>query len=244
MTRCDANWINAHFRQSRKSSLQSDDKSAEHRSKLKDLYRPTRLGRTFASQPSPRSGPLSFNVSVVVSLDRAGSDVQMQLLHLESALSRMRTVESDLVLPSLSGAEEVPLVRLQLVVIANAPTALLDLLRHHSHWMKVHHSIIWLHSTEEISDYQVVAARQEAWLRQRYPEDDAAAATTEATLNLARESSSTTAARHLIALLEQQRRDPTWSSRFGESTAGYSKVSLPYLVFANSPPLPVNAPIT
>jgi hypothetical protein len=227
---------------------------------MENLYRrPTRLGRTSGGKPSPCSGPISLNVSVVVSLDRVGNDEQAQLLYLESALSRMRSVESDLVLPSpLNGVEEVVpvVVRLQLVVIATAPNALLNLQRFHPHWMKVHHSIAWLQSTEEISDYQVVAARQEAWLRQRYPDDVATAATTttEATLNLANRgcgpSSITAVARHLMTLLEQQRRDPTWSSSrysvaFESTDAGHSKVSLPYLVFANPPPpLPVNPSIT
>jgi hypothetical protein len=160
----------------------------------------------------------------------------MQLFYLESALSRMRAVESHLVLPSsLNGAEKVPVVRLQLVVIATA-NAVLDLQRLHPHWMNVHHSIVWLQSTAEINDYQVVAARQDAWLRQRYPDDAAVAdVTAEATLNLERTSSITAVARHLLALLEQQRRDPTWSARYGVSTAaaGHSKVTLPYLVFAD-----------
>jgi hypothetical protein len=87
------------------SSLQSDDKSGKHRSKLENLHRPTRLGRYSGSKANNTVRSI-VKVSVVVSLDRAGNEVRIQLLYLESALIRMRAVEADLVLPSpLNGAD-------------------------------------------------------------------------------------------------------------------------------------------
>ena len=159
-------------------------------------------------------------VSLVVPLYKAGADnLGLQLSLLAHAVQRKRSIEGVL-----------PTVEIQLV--AHAPRALCRDLMQLFPRQAAH--IVWLDDLDEAA-FRATAAKQEAWLRQRYPFDDQVS--TETTLSVDADSQNNNnkshalswrqTAFHLRLLLSQQEQSPEggpWRQAPG------AQVSLPFLV--------------
>jgi hypothetical protein len=118
--------------------------------------------------------------SLVVPLRQAGLDVVEQLSFLVHAASSKLAMERLLT------------VELELVVDSDRKDT--AELRHL--FPNLNEQVIWLETSDAQQVYRATAARQERWLRERYPDDNVQLVSTEATLNVAHPDRYVDTARH------------------------------------------------
>jgi hypothetical protein len=167
-----------------------------------------------------RSSPLASEttdspkrmLSLVIPLRQAGDDVaeQLSLVHGSSsqlAMEQLLNVEVELVVDS-DRKDTAELRRL---------------------FPNLNEQIVWLDTSDD-QEYRATAARQEQWLRQRYPDDNVDVVTTEATLNVAHPDRYVDTARHLSLLLRHQSESKSSSMYPPPPPQPGQLVSLPFLV--------------
>jgi hypothetical protein len=151
-------------------------------------------------------------LSLVVPLRQAGLDVVEQLSFLVHAASSKLAMERLLT------------VELELVVDSDRKDT--AELRHL--FPNLNEQVVWLETSDAQQVYRATAARQERWLRERYPDDNVQLVSTEATLNVAHPDRYVDTARHVSLLLRHQ--SESKSPIYPPPPQPGQIVSLPFLV--------------
>jgi hypothetical protein len=182
------------------------------------VSRPVRAHRI---APRPH-GPMSSETespkrihSLVVPLHKAGVDVVEQLSFLVHAASSKLVMERHLLN-----------IELELVVVASDRKDTAEL-RHL--FPNLNEQIVWLDTRDAQQEYRATLARQEQWLRHRYPDDNVQLISTEATLNVAHPDRYVDTARHLNLLLRHQSESKS-SPTYPPPSDPRQLVSPPFLV--------------
>jgi hypothetical protein len=170
--------------------------------------------RQHGPMPSETTSPKRI-LSLVVPLHKAGADVVEQLSFLVHAASVKLAMEQQLLN-----------IELELVVVASDRKDTAEL-RHL--FPNLNDPIVWLDTSDAQRAYRATAARQEQWLRQRYPDDNVQLISTEATLNVAHPDHYLDTAHHLSLLLRHQSESIS-SPIYPPPSDPRQLVSLPFLL--------------